>query len=330
MTEHDDLELKRDLDALPRAIEPPRDFWPAVRARLEPRTGRAVELPVRPGHWQRPGLRIAALLTLLALSAGTLAVRRHNAGSWRVSSAGVSRRFAVGETLATGPLRARMTVGTIGQLDVDSGSNVQLVAAQWSEHRLALSRGTIHAEISAPPRLFIVETPSGMAVDLGCAYTLAVDSAGNSTIRVTSGWVSFEDHGRQSLIPEGMRAITRRGGGIGTPFREDASDSLRAGLLAFDFTHGGDSALALVLRSARARDAVTLWHLVQRTAGAQRERVTARLVLLVPLPADIPRGAVLRADAHAMQLYWTRLPGTLPIVPEWQQKLWLLWLRVFG
>ena len=195
--------------------------------------------------------------------------------------------------------------------------------------RLALTRGTIHARINAPPRLFSVETPSGTAVDLGCEYTLDVDSLGNSALVVTSGWVSFEDHGRESLIPAGMRAVTRRGGIVGTPVRDDAPDSLRAALTAFDAGDHGDTVIAALLRSARPRDAVTLWHLANRAEGDQRRRVVQRLTQLVPPPAGVSREAVVD-DARMMRLYWTMLPGTSPPIPEWQEKLWRLWFRVTG
>ncbi len=319
---HDDFELRRALDALPRTIEPPADAWPAIRARLAPRSA----LPA----WRRPAaLRLAALLTLLVGSAATLAVVRRNAATWHIAERGSPARvFAVGEGLdARAP--ARLRVGAIGDVDVHEGARVQLLAARWSEHRLALSRGTIHARINAPPRLFIVETPSGTAVDLGCEYTLEVDGAGNSTIVVTSGWVSFGEGDRVSLIPEGMRATTRAGR-LGTPWRTAAGDSMRGALMAFDFDGGGEAALATVLRLATAADAVTLWHLVARTEGAARARVVDRLTALVALPEGITREAIVANDARAMRLYWTALPGTLPIIADWQRSLWMLWLRVFG
>jgi hypothetical protein len=56
---------------------------------------------------------------------------------------------------------------------------------------LSLERGALHARIAAPPRLFIVDTPSAMAVDLGCEYKLDVDAAGNSRLHVTSGFVAL-------------------------------------------------------------------------------------------------------------------------------------------
>jgi hypothetical protein len=59
-----------------------------------------------------------------------------------------------------------------------------LVAARWTDHRLALDHGAIEARIWAPPRLFFVETPSARAVDLGCVYTLEVDRAGAGRLSV--------------------------------------------------------------------------------------------------------------------------------------------------
>ena len=311
----DDLELKRRLDALPREIVPPEDLWPGVRARI--RTGGRAD-----GRTGRL-LRLAALLTILCLSAGALLVSRRNASRWEI--AGTSRVLRPGDSLAG---EARLSIGRIGTVEVERGSAVRLIAAGVSQQRMGLSRGTIHAQISAPPRLFVVETPSGTAVDLGCAYTLAVDSAGASSIVVTAGWVEFRSRGVTSLIPAGMRAATVAGR-IGTPVRDSASAALAAAARAFD-AEPSDISLGAVLAVAGRLDAVTLWHLVERTSGAPRERVVAALTGLVPLPGGVTREDILRAEPHAMQLYWTALPGTLPIIPSWQQALWRLWLKVSG
>ena len=322
--ERDDMLLKRQLDGLPREIQPPEDLWPGVRARIS---------APKPATRPRPSfrtLRIAALLGLLAVSAGALAVTRRTAATWKIAAAdGAQRTLSAGDALTTGGVPARVKVGSIGYLDIAAGTEARLVTAGIAEQRMALTRGTMHAEISAPPRLFVVETPSGTAVDLGCAYTLVVDSAGNSTIVVTAGWVSFEENGRQSLIPAGMTAVARKGSGIGTPVMDDAPDSLRAAVRSFDAAPG-DDALEAVLRAARTRDAVTLWHLVKRTEGGRRGQVVTRLVAMVPLPDGVSRAAIERADAHALQLYWTKLPGTLPIIPSWRQAAWKLWLKIAG
>src|SRR5438876_1202274 len=96
-------------------------------------------------------------------------------------------------------------------------------------------RGRMSARISAPPKLFFVNTPSAVAEDLGCAYTLEVDDAGNSLLRVTLGWVALQLKDRESLVPAGAACATRPGIGPGTPYFEDASELFRTALAKLDF-----------------------------------------------------------------------------------------------
>ena len=91
--------------------------------------------------------------------------------------------------------RAQISVSDIGQVEIDPNTRVRLVATKPTEHRLELAQGRLSARISAPPKLFFVNTPSGIAEDLGCAYTLEVDDAGNSLLRVTVGWVAWAVEG---------------------------------------------------------------------------------------------------------------------------------------
>ncbi|MDQ6634440.1 MAG: FecR family protein, partial [Gemmatimonadota bacterium] len=86
---------------------------------------------------------------------------------------------------------ARLSVGRIGTVDLGPGSRLRLLDAGASEHRLSLERGTMHATIDAPPRYFLVETASALAVDLGCVYTLSADERGNGMLVVEEGEVEL-------------------------------------------------------------------------------------------------------------------------------------------
>src|SRR5207248_2067707 len=143
-------------------------------------------------------------------------------------------------------------------------SRLRLVRAHRSDHRLALDRGTLHAMIVAPPRLFSVETPAAVAVDFGCAYTLKVEDSGTTTLHVTMGWVGFEQDGHESWVPMGAECIRRAGKQPGTPYLVDASEDFRAALARLDFEHD-HAALDAVLAQARPRDALSLWHLLPKT-----------------------------------------------------------------
>jgi hypothetical protein len=126
-------------------------------------------------------------------------------------------------------------------------------------------------------------------VDLGCAYTLAVDDVGIGILRVETGWVSFERDTRESIVPAGAACATRPGKVPGTPYYEDAAPEFREALESLDFGTGGEAALGTILARARKHDGLTLWHLLARTAGRNRERVCDRLEQLRPRPPGVTR-----------------------------------------
>jgi hypothetical protein len=209
---------------------------------------------------------------------------------------------------------------------------VRLLKSRAVEQRLALDRGTIAAKIWAPPRFFIIQTSSAFAVDLGCTYTLSVDDAGVGLLRVETGWVSFERGARESIVPAGAACATRPGKGPGTPYYEDAALEFRKALESLDLGTGGDVALTTVLTRARKRDGLTLWHLLARTGGKDRESVCARLAELVPPPPGVTREAVLRGDARGLERWRWELDG-MPLLPRegsfgsyWRK----LWFRLAG
>ncbi len=230
-------------------------------------------------------------------------------GSGRVS---VTGRLAVGDVLETdGASRARIDAGGAGEVEVEPGTRLRLVGTRPNEHRLALERGTIHALIWSPPGQFFVETPSAVAVDLGCTYTLKVDETGAGLVRVTFGWVGFETKGRESFIPEGALCATRPGIGPGTPFFEDAPQTLQTALEKLDFETPGPqerkAALDIVLEKARRRDALSLWHLLSRLEGNERARVYDRMAALAPPPAGVTREGILHGDKKMFDLWWDQL-----------------------
>ncbi|MCA1605535.1 MAG: zf-HC2 domain-containing protein, partial [Acidobacteria bacterium] len=135
-------------------------------------------------------------------------------GSPRIGSSRMDQkgRLGVGQWLETdGDSRAQIEVGSIGQVDIDPNTRVRLVETKPTEHRLELAQGKMSARIWAPPRLFFVDTPAGVAADLGCAYTLEVDEQGVGLLHVSSGWVALQLNDRESMVPAGATCATRPG-----------------------------------------------------------------------------------------------------------------------
>ena len=312
----------------PRAA--PADLWQGIEASLaraqdRGRTARA------PGPWprllgalnnagrpRRAAVGFAAA-ALLAIGVMTVLYMRAGRSSWEVARLqgaptidsdriGEKGRLTVGDWLETdASSRALIDVADIGEVEIDPETRVRLVETRHTEHRLELARGRLHARIWAPPRLFFVNTPSAVAADLGCAYTLEVDDRGRSFLHVSSGWVALETEDRESIVPAGAVCATVPERGPGTPFFEDAPESFVGALARLDFEDGGRGALEAVLAESRPRDTLTLWHLLARAAGEERALVYERLAALSPPPPGVTREGVLQLDRPMLDLWKVHL-----------------------
>lgn len=224
-------------------------------------------------------------------------------------------RLAQGEWLVTGDAaRAQISVGMIGEVKVAPNSRVRLVQAGEEKNQLSLAQGKLEAFIWAPPGQFFVETPSAVAIDLGCAYTLEVKENGDGLLHVTLGWVAFEYRGRESFVPAEAICLTRLGAGPGTPYFADAPAELQSALARFDFANSDAAArlaaIEAVIAQSRKRDALTLWHLLSRTNESERGIVYDRLAELIPPPPRVTREGLLRGDRaqrEMLDLWWDKL-----------------------
>jgi len=233
-------------------------------------------------------------------------------GAKTIRGAGEKSTLRIGQTLETDQeSRASITVSEVGQVDIDPRTRLRLAESRSSRTRLELERGTIHAMIWAPPGEFLVGTPSALAVDLGCAYTLQVDDSGAGLLRTRMGWVGFRLNGREAFIPAGAVGETRPGIGPGTPFFEDASAEFRTALREFDFAKLSDeersAQLTIVLEQAHKADALTLWHLLSRANVADRGRVFDRLNGLVAAPSGVTREGIERGEHAMLDAWWNEL-----------------------
>jgi hypothetical protein len=235
-------------------------------------------------------------------------------------------KLRVGQTLETNATsRASISDQDLGEVKVDPNSRVRLLQADNNRKRIQLDVGTIHAMIWAPPGQFVVDTPSAVAVDLGCAYTLQVSLDGSGTIRTSLGWVGFHLNGRDSFIPAGAMCPTHPRVGPGTPYFEDAPEAFRNALTQLDFNATAEearaSALKTILSLARPRDGLTLWHLLSRTDGKNREQVYDRFAALVPPPPGVTRDGVLRLQTEMLDAWWNALNlGDISIWRFWEQS----------
>jgi hypothetical protein len=205
--------------------------------------------------------------------------------------------------------KAKIALPDIGQVVVKPNSRVQLVNLGKDQQRLSLERGSIEAQVIAPPRLFIVDTPSAQAVDLGCAYTLDVDAEGNSVLHVTSGYVSFEKDNIVSIVPAGARCHTWVKHGPGTPFFDDVPTDVREALQRIDFKEGTIQDVQKIIGQAQPKDSLTLWHLLPRVQESWRMDVVTALQKIEPLPAGVTEDDIVQLDTAALHAWRRELAG---------------------
>lgn len=303
---------------LPSSIEPSRDLWPDIAARLEPPHPSAESAPTRVDRAARPHrlhrrlLRKTALvsvpLILVILGLGWyLSLPRWSVealtGTPQINDATIQETGYIrqGQWLETDAMsRAQVDVASIGKVLVDPNSRMRVLTTRLTEHRIALDRGRIEASIWAPPRLFFVETPEATAIDLGCAYTLEVDSTGTTHLHVTSGWVALVRDNREVLVPAGASGRTYPGIGPGTPYFEDATSTFKALLYAFDTGDRTMGTLEQLIQEARLDDTLTLWHLLQDVEAAQRPLLFDALATFVPPPTSVTRAGILALDQQQL------------------------------
>jgi predicted anti-sigma-YlaC factor YlaD len=270
-------------------VEAPTAIWSSIAAALqEDRSPRA---------WTVHRWRLAfAATVVLVMAAGAYWGLAHRSESEWIETDSVSR--------------VTLKIGEIGSVELAPNTRVRVVTERPDEHRLALARGEIRAKISAPPRLFFVDTASGTAVDLGCEYTLNTDEDGAGMLRVTKGWVSFQWKGLESLVPADASCQTRPGIGPGIPYFDDAPESVKQALESFGFEKAGNGALSVILADSRVRDTLTLWHLLSRVDAGDRALVYDRIAALTPVPAGVSREQALKLDPETLKRWKEELAWT--------------------
>ncbi len=222
--------------------------------------------------------------------------------AWTVGST----RLTAGERVRTADTRVTLEAGAFGRVDVEPHSELTVIESGPGRQRMTLERGRIHALIWAPPRQFVVDTPSSRAVDLGCQYTLSVGEAGDGMLSVETGWVAFQFGQRESFIPAGARCRTYSRSGPGIPFYDDAPAEFQSALAEFERS-AASGPLRQVLATTRAKDALSLWHLLARTSGEDRRRVFERFAALVPLSGAVRPERAIAGDPETLDLCWNAL-----------------------
>jgi hypothetical protein len=324
-TKYDEIRFGASMASLLKPAAAPDSIWAAIQ-----------KADSRPKRWTPQLAAAAATFTLVAVFSAFLSTyrpaERLKGDGWVVESRrGApqiqnvtisptgSAKWDIGETLRTDAAsQARVQIANIGELIVDTNTKVRLMTTSANEHRIALDQGSLYAVATAPPRRFVVDTPSASVIDLGSIFNLAVEKDGSSLLFVEQGLVLLTHGGRQSFVPLHTNAKTRSGLGPGTPFHAASSDRFRTALEAIDiedaagryhdFGNRTSRHIDVVLSEAIRRDAPTLWHLLSRIHESDRARVYDQLAAFVPPPDGVTRTGILALDAEMLRAWGIAIP----------------------
>ena len=298
-----DQELEQRLRALPEAIEPERDLWPGIEQATR---GRVYVLRMA---------AVAAAIVCVAFAATWLLGERSGGPRWAVGlyveGRTDFRSLAVGEEVRTDASTRLLATTNIGEVLVEPNTALALREASADRQVLSMQHGEIYARIVAPPRVFVVETPSVTAIDLGCEYRLDLDSTGTGMLEVVSGWVALEFDGREWFVPAGAGANFDGDAGPGAPVFGDAEEEFKSAAQAYREATRGDNpdaaaqALQQLLQLARTYDSLTLWHLALDAPQSHRAQIAEAFEAIGVLPDDYDKASFVEENPAALD--WLRL-----------------------
>lgn len=210
------------------------------------------------------------------------------------------------ETQAGG--RALLRLGTLGEVELVDEVALVVAPAKAGRITLRLAKGELRARIAADPYAFRVETPGAVVDDMGCAYQVVTDPAGNGWLRVSEGWVRLQSNGIESLVVEGTEAALRTQTGPGVPYRKDIDPALRRVAEAITDGQTPDGlALSEALRQAQRADAPTLLNLLWRAPEPHAELIFKALAAQHPPPSSVRWERFQAGDLTAVAEWWPKL-----------------------
>lgn len=257
----------------------------------------------------RPLVAAAAALILVAAGVAAWVWTWPSERPWDVVSGSI-KALQVGRTVqADDSLVVR--VARIGWMEVRKGSVLTLRSTRSNRHRLAMTVGTVHVSVWAPPGSVAFTTPSGEVLDLGCEFILNVEKQ-ISRVDVVSGWVQLDNDIGEVLVPGGATSEMVPAKLPTVPVFKTADPAFRSAARVLE-ERLAPEAVETIVRTARRRDVLTLLVLAER--GIARDRLVSRAAELMPPRSLDTVTRARRGEASAFWEWVDQLP--LPPAKSW-------------
>jgi len=222
-----------------------------------------------------------------------------------------SEKILEGESLNTdSKSRIFVHVPQVGKLQIDTNTTIVIEKAKDGNNRVVLKRGSIKIINSAlMPDLTIVLNSSFIS-DHGGVFSVAADESDNIKVNVEFGFVEIRYKNESYFVKEGYICEIKNSFRPGTPYRINASDSLKNEVEKFDYENGGDDSIQKIISAANKEDMLTLLALIPNASRLQRQILFQIVANHFPPPADITSAGIYNADSEMLNKWWEEI--------EWQ------------
>lgn len=216
-----------------------------------------------------------------------------------------------GESLLTDEKsRAVVEVPKVGNVEVGYSTLLFLEKGKDGNNKISLKNGSIKIVNSADlPDLAIIMKNSEV-IDRSGEFALKVDENENGKLNVNYGFVEIKYMKESFLINEAHVCEIRNGFRPGTPYRIDASDTLKKAVQLFDFNNGGEKAVETIISAAKETDVLTLLALIPYVSQLQRQILFQEISNHFPPPEDVTRMGIIKLNLDMLYRWWEEI--------EWQ------------
>lgn len=197
-----------------------------------------------------------------------------------------------------------------GRIEVNSGSQLVLIKPYNRDNRISLNRGAIKVITTTMIPEFTVELNNYSIRDVGGVFTVSLNDKNNADVFVDFGIVEISYKDNSFFLDEGYNCELPMGRRPGTPYRFDATDSLKKLIHWFDLKDGDDSLVDKIVEQANQSDALTLLGLIPRVSPVKRQVLYQKISDYFFPPDDVTRMGVITLNSEMLESWWNEI--------EWQ------------
>ncbi len=216
-----------------------------------------------------------------------------------------------GESLRTeDSSKAVVYIPQTGRIELNSNSLIVLDEPRNRDNKVSLKNGSIKIISTAMEPYITIDLQDYSIRDIGGVFSIELNEDGNANIFVDFGMVEIFYKNRSFMLDEGYFCELKAGKKPGTPYRFDATDSLKTLVRIFDLKNGDENLIDKIVEQANQSDALTLISLLPKVSQVKRQVLYQKIRNFFPPPDNVTSMGVITLDQGMIEEWWNEI--------EWQ------------